>query len=314
MLINQIEISMRQLFFVILSSVGFLMHAQSHHYYYQDPADSNGLGYLKVLPEGKPIGLVVRDFSKLPDMDKPSPYKFQSMLLEAGYICLYTRSSTDFPELYIKDEPMEILELMITAVASEHAIPDSAIFMGGISASGTRALRFAEFCKRTKSKIQLRGLFIVDSPLDLVRFYKSAKGHAPSFKKGMAEEAAFMVPKFESWFGAAPNTVLEAYQEASVFSHSKPYKASLNHFINLDIIIYHEPDINWWLEERGASYYDINSFDLVAFTQSMRQLGNSRIKMVSTSGKGFDRAGNRKCHSWTIVDERMLCDWILERS
>ena len=76
------------------------------------------------------------------------------------------------------------------------------------------------------------------------------------------------------------------------------------------ILFFHEPDINWWLENRGASYYDINSFDIANAAAYFKQIGNDDVKVITTSNKGYDRNGNRKCHSWTIVDEEALVKWI----
>lgn len=78
-------------------------------------------------------------------------------------------------------------------------------------------------------------------------------------------------------------------------------------------MIFHEPDIDWWISERGCSYYDINSYDLVALTVLLKKLGNKHIDLITTTGKGFDREGSRKPHSWTIVDEDYLMTWILIR-
>jgi hypothetical protein len=45
----------------------------------------------------------------------------------------------------------------------------------------------------------------------------------------------------------------------------------------------------------------------------LQYLEHQDIELIETSGKGFDRAGNRHCHSWTIVDEEYLINWILAR-
>ena len=78
-------------------------------------------------------------------------------------------------------------------------------------------------------------------------------------------------------------------------------------------LLFHEPDIDWWLAERGCSYHDINSIDIAGMYNWLLQNGHSDIELITTTNKGFDRNGNRKCHSWSIVDEEYLIDWIIKR-
>lgn len=130
----------------------------------------------------------------------------------------------------------------------------------------------------------------------------------------MLDEAKLMLPMFDSLFGGSPQDHPEAYLRSSVFSHADSVGGNAALLKNTDMILFHEPDIDWWIKERGCSYYDINSYDLAAFTVLQKNLGNTGVTLVTTSGKGFDRQGHRKPHSWTIVDEDYLLQWILERT
>ena len=86
---------------------------------------------------------------------------------------IFTVTSNRFPELYYFDEKPALLDEIIYEVITGHNIPEHNIFLGGMSASGTRALRFVQYCNQGKSKYNttVRGVFAVDSPLDLERFY-----------------------------------------------------------------------------------------------------------------------------------------------
>ncbi len=297
--------------FGILFSIA--VNAQDFEYVYRNPQDSSTNAYLVVLPQGPIRGMVVRDYTTLPSMQRESPYQYPKLCSEAGLLCLYTDTSTEFPELFIEDSSMFVLEHIMREVITKYKVPEQNIFIGGISASGARALRFAEYCLRSNSALEIRGVFAVDAPLDLARFYYSASNHRESFKEGMRWEADFMIPKFEEWFGGGPDSLYQAYKMGSVFSHLDSLGGNAHYLKQTDLILFHEPDIDWWLNERGASYYDINSFDLVAFTQKLRDLGNEEVQLITTSGKGFNPAGERNCHSWTIVDEKLLVDWMLDR-
>ena len=299
---------------ILLLFIGNCAMGQHFEYVYKNPADSSSNCYVKIWPKTDSIkGLIIRDYSNLPDVSQASPYRLLALASEAGMMTLITNSSKQFPELFTSDSTLKKLDEMVQEVVKQHQIPGNNIFIGGISASGTRALRYAQYCAEGKSTIKIRGVFVVDSPLDLERFYNSAYYHKQNFSGGMLWEANVMVPLFDSLFGGGPQEQLEAYRSSSVFSHTDSLGGNAPSLQNTDILIFHEPDIDWWIRERGCSYYDINSYDLVAFTVLLKKLGNQNVDLITTTGKGFDSKGNRKPHSWTIVDEDHLMSWILQR-
>ncbi len=227
---------------------------------------------------------------------------------------IFTVTSKRFPELYYFDKEPALLDDIVNEVVHDYNIPKENIFIGGISSSGTRALRFAQYCNEGKSKYdtKIRGVFSVDSPLDLERFYYSALNHRKYFKAGMLYEANLILEMFPKYIGTPENN-LDVYRKMSVHSHTDTTPGNAKYYLNTSIIMFHEPDIDWWIKERGAGYYDINSFDIAGFVNKQISNGNTDIELVTTSDKGFDREGNRKCHSWTIVDEAYLIRWMVER-
>jgi hypothetical protein len=307
---------MKKLLILILMGVALISPAQQHKYVYLNPEDSTFKSYLIILPQDQEIkGLVVRDFSKLPDISKPSPYKWSTLALKNGLAIAFTVSSNYFPELYYDDSGPAILDNLIHHIYSNYSIPKDNLFIGGISASGTRALRFVQYCVQGKSKYntKVKGVFSVDPPLDLERFYNSAHQHKENFKDGMLWEAELMEKVFPEKMGGSPQAYPNAYLSYSVFSHSKPKKSKAIDLLRTSLLFIHEPDIDWWITERGASYYDINSYDIAAITNFLRLAGHKDLEHITTTGKGFNRKGERKCHSWTIVDEAYLIKWMLDR-
>lgn len=307
---------MRTLFTLFILVITSTLYGQKYEYVYKNRSDSTYNCYIKVIPDSLPIkGLVIRDFSTLPDINKTSPYQFTDLCTQKGLMTIYTVSSNKFPELFTSDSTMENLDAIVSEVIEEYKIHSNNIFIGGISASGTRALRYAQYCEQGKSKhrIKIKGVFSVDSPLDLARFYKSVHNHKTYFKAGMLWEAELMTKVFEQLFSGHPDKFKDDYIISSVFSHKDSLGGNAQYLKNVNIIMFHEPDIDWWLNERGSSYFDINSYDIAAFVLKLRSLGNNNVELVTTTGKGFDRNGNRNCHSWTIVDEEFLTKWITKQ-
>ncbi len=295
---------------------GYVLPAQKATYVYRNPKDSTFNCYLKLVPENREVcGLLIRDFSALPDTARKSPYRLTTLALEQGIMVVYTVSTNYFPQLYYDDTGPALLDEMVQEVVEAHKIPEQNIFVGGISASGTRALRYAMYCAQGKSQYhtEIKGVFAVDAPLDLERFYNSVFLHQSYFKEGMALEATWMLKAFPEKMGGTPTEVLDAYRKYSVHSATDTTLGNALYFLNTSVLLFHEPDIDWWLHERGAAYYDINSYDLVGFTRKLKKAGHGYVQLITTSGKGFDRQGKRNCHSWTIVDEPFLLKWIVQR-
>lgn len=296
----------------IIYLLSFFSFSNDYEYVYREENNQKTNCYLLVKPKGKIKGLVVRDFSKLPDTSKSNPYRFESLCTENDLMTVYVVTSERAPELFYFDNEMMLLDEIINEVINKYEIPFQNIFIGGISASGTRALRFAQFCESGKSKhnTKIKGVFSVDSPLDIERFYLSAKNNKRYFKKGMLWEADFVLEKFPQILGEFDS---KNYQNHSVFSNFNPENKNYKLLLNSSLIFFHEPDIDWWLEERGASYFDINSYDISNLYRLLKSENHSDVTIITTTGKGYDSNGERKCHSWTIVDEELLANWILER-
>lgn len=303
--------------FLLILSANWAI-CQKAEYVYKNPQDSSYHCYLTLIPEHMEIkGLIIRDYSRLPKAESniPYPYKWKDLALENGLAIVYTVTSNFFPELYYDDAGLKLMDEMVDEVIRQHEIPKENIFIGGISASGTRALKYAQYCEQGKSKfgIKINGVFSVDSPLDFERFYYSAKNHKDNFKEGMLEEAELMAKVFPEQLGTTPDKAPEPYRTSSVFSYADSTGGNAKYLMHTATIFFHEPDMDWWKSERGADYYDINSFDIAGAYNWLKRNGHPDIELITTTEKGYDRDGNRKCHSWSIVDENYLINWMLKR-
>lgn len=286
--------------------------AQRYEYVYRTPGDSSLNCYLAVLPESGPVrGMIIRDFSSLPDTSRPSPYRLHLLAAGEGLITLYTVTSHAFPELYVHDSCAALLDEIVEEAILKYTVPEKNLFAGGLSAGGTRALRYAQFCAMGKSTYghRINGVFAVDSPLDQERFWLSATAHKSNFKGGMAWEADLIQEEFPRMFGGTAEEAPESYRNGSVFSHMLSDGGNARWLNGINVLLIHEPDIDWWANERGASYFDINSYDLAALYLFLKPYG--RARMITTTSRGFDKQGNRNCHSWSIVDEELLIDWLV---
>lgn len=301
--------------FVLLALTTQVGYSQTIETVYRKAQDSTTNCYTIVLPDSGEIqGLIVRDYSRLPNLSSSSPYRWFSLALENRFAILYTVTSNGFPDLYFDNSGPALLDAIINEVLNKYKLPRDRIVIGGMSASGTRALRYVIYTEQGKSKhkIKVKAAFVVDAPLDLERFFTSATLNESSFKKGMLEEATLIQKVFPKRIGT-PKKNKRRYIKYSVFSASHPKRSRAKRLLKVPLLMIHEPDYDWWATERGAGYFDINSYDIDGMAKFLIEKGHKNLINQPTTGKGFDKNGERKCHSWTIVDEDHLITWITKQ-
>ncbi len=108
-----------------------------------------------------------------------------------------------------------------------------------------------------------------------------------------------------------PETAIENYYDYSPYSFADKEQRAIKHLINLPIRFYTEPDVNWWLQERGVDYFGMNAIDGSCMINELTRLGNSKAFLVTSQNKGFRNPGSiRHPPSWSIVDNKDLMKWL----
>lgn len=179
-------------------------------------------------------------------------------------------------------------------------------FIGGFSSGGNVSVLLAKALVHGQRTIQLKGVFAVDSPLDLSHLYASSQRRVerPSFPdyKG---EARMVVALLNDALGD-PATHPDAYEARSPLYRTPK---SLLPLKDLPIRFYTEPDTAWWRLNRGDSYEDMNAYSLEQLHAQLVAAGNDQAELIRTQDRGFQH-GHRHPHAWSIVDERELVRWI----
>lgn len=195
----------------------------------------------------------------------------------------------------------------IAGAVKEHGVDASNTFIGGFSSGGNVSVLIAKaLLKSTDAPAQVKGVFAVDSPLDLSHLYQASKHRLerPSFP-GQKGEARMVVALLDSTLGD-PATNGPAYEAASPLMDTETSIAPL---VDLPVRFYIEPDTTWWRLNRGDSYEDMNAFALKRLHGALLAAGNRNAEYITTEGRGFQH-GRRHPHAWSIVDEQELLKWI----
>lgn len=212
--------------------------------------------------------------------------------------------------------PSHIRELEATIVEAFRTLGSKALPMaiGGFSAGGTDAILLAERCGAGACTMPhtVRAVFEVDAPLDWYRLWENAAFVlANASPRANVTEARLARTALEARIGQRPTQTSRAYLAASPLASRARDGGQARALAGIAVRAYTEPDIEWWLANRGGDYYGMNALDAAALIRSLTASGHTQAELIVTSGKGFRSDGRRHPHSWSIVDQPDLARWIV---
>lgn len=190
------------------------------------------------------------------------------------------------------------------------------IAIGGFSAGGTDAILLAERCGARACRMPhaVAAVFTVDAPLDWYRLWSNAVitlAEAPA--RANVTEARLIRNVLESRIGHRPAPTSRAYLAASPLASRERDGGNARALAHIAVRAYTEPDIAWWMANRGGDYYGLNALDAASLIRHLTLLGNAQAELIVTTDKGYRADGTRHPHSWSIVDQPALAQWITDR-
>jgi hypothetical protein len=195
-------------------------------------------------------------------------------------------------------------------VTSKHELTDLPFFVGGYSIGGSTAIKYAQ-----NATIKPSAVFAIDPPLDFERFYNSAKRDIRLSKNNDAsQESFYMIDRLEQETGGNPSKHLSEYYKLSPYSFTDTTQTAIKKILTIPLRIYTEPDIHWWLKERGEDFTGMNATECSAMINELNKLGNQKAQLITTQNKGYRKPENsRHPHSWSIVDNDQLIKWLFKQ-
>jgi hypothetical protein len=218
---------------------------------------------------------------------------------------------------YLEENHLVRLDSLIGLIVNKYNYNPDNIIIGGFSAGGYGAMKYTVYSKMENSKLHYipKAVFSVDAPLDIERWYYSLKSitdRNPNDNKAFGE-ASYITAMLKELFGGDPSEKPEPYEKNSVLSIKKRDGGNAKYLINSPVLLFTEPDINWYIDNLNLDYTQINSIDQAALVNILKLHGNKNAELIVTSGKGYrpDLGNIRMPHSWLIVDEKLLSVWII---
>jgi surfactin synthase thioesterase subunit len=215
--------------------------------------------------------------------------------------------------LYESEESIGALDALLSAIFEEYRIGSVPVAIGGFSAGGTGAVRYAQSCAENKCRAvsQIAAVFAVDAPLDFERLYHSSlllsERAAP--RSNVAEER-MILQMLGTSLGGSPEEARPAYLKHSALVASAPDGGNARLLQSTPIRLYTEADVQWWMDERNLDFYGMNVVDHATLINLLRVSGNHAAELIITTGRGYRPNGQRHPHSWSIVDEAELAGWL----
>ena len=268
-------------------------------------------GYTLWLPKENSKGLVVF-FDENRDTINKTPIIDLALKNKLATLFVTTDNQAEF---LFEESKIKELEGYINEVIRKNNIPKDNMLYCGMSLAGTRALKLAAFAQSEGSLYKLipKAIAICDAPLDMVRNYNECKkASVLNLNPIGATESEWVSSYLKTNLNGTPQESLNAYITYSPFCYTAENGGNAKAFKNIYVRCYTEPDVNWWIENRGRDYYGMNAIDLAALVNQLKILGSKKAELITTTDKGVREDGSRHPHSWSIVDEKELIEWFTQ--
>ena len=203
---------------------------------------------------------------------------------------------------------------MIKDVVQKYQLQGKDLYVGGFSIGGSCVVKYAELANKRTDIIKPKAVFALDPPLDWERYYNSAKravrlaGRSP-----LNGEITYMISRIEKEMKGTPENAIANYYHISPYSFSDTTQRAVKALIKTPVMLIAEPDISWWLAQRGDDYATINIIDNAAMINELQKLGNKNAILVTTTMRGYREPGHiRHPHSWSIANKEEVVKWLLD--
>lgn len=305
----------KSILFVFLAFLSFTSSAQKVETVYLDPKDSSANMYITVQPENGPVKAFMFLMDGLGASPKDVLVQTELPMLAAKQGIMSIIPILQTGPLYFgsDDASQQALQDLIQRVVVSYHLQGKDFYIGGFSIGGTCAVKYAELAVKKNYPTKPTAVFAVDPPLDWQRFYNSARRVVRLSEPGKLNgEVPYIIDRIEKEMQGTPAAAIEHYYDQSPYSYADTTQRAIKNLINTPIMLISEPDIQWWMSQRGYDYAYINVFDQAAMINELQKLGNKKAVLVTTVGKGYRQPGHtRHPHSWSIADSAMVTKWLL---
>jgi hypothetical protein len=305
---------LKHLFLLAALSCATYCFGQKTEVVYMNLKDSTANYYIATIPEGvAPKALLVL----IPGaFQNPESVIWQTALYkeaaEKGILTIIPLSVRGVESFGIDSTSQHSFHLLIDNAVSRYKLKGKSFYIGGFSLGGSAAVKYAELANSNNELLKPDAVFAIDPPLDFERYYNAVQRIIRLTPAAQVnKELPYMTNKIEQEMQGTPQTALENYYKLSPYSYSDAQQRAVKTMANTPIMLIHEPDVDWWLKERGYDYRMMNSIDESAMINELQKMGNPNAVLVTRRDVGYREPGHiRHPHSFSIVDNAHLLQWL----
>ncbi len=307
---------MRKITVLILSSlISAIVSGQKLETVYLNANDSTSNMYIAVIPDKTPIKyfmFLIDGFGASPE-DVLVQTEIPKVAAEKGILTIIPILKTGPLFFGVDSLSQESLKDQIETVVKKYHLRGKDFYIGGFSIGGSCAVKYAELAVKNDYAVKPKAVFAVDPPLDWERFYNAGKRVVRlSAASQVNGEVTSFIERIEKEMNGTPQNAIENYYNISPYSYSDATQRAVKLLVNTPVMILSEPDIQWWLTNRGYDYSYINISDHAAMISELQRLGNKKAVLVTTTEKGYRKPDNRRHpHSWSIAEPVALVKWLI---
>lgn len=284
---------------------------------YLDSKDSTFNMYIAVVPESTPVKafmFLLPGFGGTPQ-DVLQQTDLPRYASKQGILTILPVLKTGILYFGIDSASQQSLNNQIKSVVNKYQLQGKDFYIGGFSIGGSCAVKYAESASKNNVVVKPKAVFGIDPPLDFERYYNSATRIVHlSVNTPVMQEITYMIDKIQKEMQGTPKTALENFYTKSPYSYSDTTQRAVKTLVGTPIMLISEPDVQWWLSQRGYDYSFMNVIDQVAMINELQRLGNSKAVLVTTTNKGYRMPNNmRHPHSLSIAEPEQLISWLLSQ-
>lgn len=277
-----------------------------------DPTDSQSGYYLVVEPEDKDniSGAIVllAGFGQMAEHTPPET-KLHNVAYTNNILTIFYAAGN---KLYADSITQFKLSRVMRDVLARYRVMRNNFVLGGYSAGGMIAMRYVELCIEFPDRfpIQPKGIFTVDAPIDIFTIYEQLQESARNKYSELAvEEAVRAIGYIDKDYGV-PHENISTYAKLTAFSMNKDYSQNEKFLKNTAVRTYHDVDIAWRIKNRNQTVHGSNYEVTAELINRLVLMGNERAEFMQSFQTGYRSNGQRHPHSWSIVNEVELIQWI----
>jgi hypothetical protein len=268
--------------------------------------------YLVVEPENKDtisgVLVLLAGFGQIPE-DTPPETKLHNVAYANNILTIFYAGGN---KLYADSITQVKLTKVIKDVLTRYKVKSNTFVLGGYSAGGMIAMRYVELCNEFPDKfpIQPKGIFTVDSPIDIFTIYEGLEESAKNNYSELAvEEAVRAIGHIKNDYGV-PRENISTYAKLTAFSMNKDYSQNEQWLKNTAVRTYHDVDIAWRIINRNQTVHGSNYEVTAELINRLVLMGNNKAEFMQSFQTGYRSNGQRHPHSWSIVNEVEFMQWM----